>query len=337
MKKIKVAVAGASGIVGEKIIELLENENFVSNDISLFSSKKNAGKFLNFRNRAVRLKEPSYSSFKKADLVFFATDEKISKKLVPCAINGGATVIDNSSAFRMDENVPLVVPEINFYSTKNARLIANPNCITAQCTLPLFVLQQNFGLECVTVTTYQSVSGSGKAGLKELFENSARLDDVTAKNSVFGCDIKLNCIPKIGDIGDDGYSIEEKKIINETRKILNDENLKITAFCVRVPVPYSHGAFISAKLKNKFTLDDVVKTLNNFSGITVKKPSDNHVCSKVFCPINSDATGNNDVFVGRFRINSLDTQTVEFFVVADNLLRGAAANAVLIARKLFGK
>lgn len=337
MKKIKVAVVGASGIVGEKIVKILENESYISDDISLFSSEKSAGKILKFRNKAVKLKRADCNSFENTELVFLATDEKISKILAPAAVQSGAIVIDNSSAFRLNPTVPLVVPEINLWQAKCTELIANPNCATAQCSLPLFALKQKFGLESVTVTTYQSVSGSGKNGLKEFFDKTADYSGENAKNSFFGCDVKSCCIPKIGEIFEDGYSGEERKIINETRKILGDEKLKISAFCVRVPAPYSHGAFVSAKLKSKFSLESALEALQNFPQITINKPSGNYVCDNCYCPVNPDATGKFGVFVGRVRININDPQTVEFFVVADNLLRGAAANAVLIARGLFEK
>lgn len=331
-KKLKVAVVGASGLVGNKILKLLETEDFLLGTPLLFTSDKSAGKSFLFKNKRVKAKKLTENSFFGVDVALFATDAQVSEKFVPYAIKAGATVIDNSTAFRLKKGVPLIVPEVNFCDYFGQKLIANPNCSTIQSVIPLYVVNSKFGIKSVVCATYQAVSGSGKTGLNELFR--ARKTKKTLKSDFFMCDIKNNCIPKIGEYLPSGYTVEEQKMLFESRKILNEPRLKVSAFCVRVPVENCHGTFLRVKTRRDFSLNEVVSAFNDFSEIKVIMPND---ADALGCPVNFSANGTHYVFVGRIRKNPLEKNVLEFFTVADNLLRGAAYNAVLTARKIAEK
>lgn len=333
MKKLKIAIVGASGLVGENILKLLENEEVCLGEPILLCSDKSVGKKYSFKGKILRAETVNEKSFEQIDLAFFATDEKTSKKLVPQALKKGCVVIDNAPAFRQKKEVPLIVPEINFCDYLGQKLISNPNCTTAQSTIALYPLVKKFGLKSVFATTYQSVSGYGKEGIKAL-KASRKADflpltneEKTLSEKHFHCDIKSNCIPTIGELLSNGYTTEELKLKNETRKILGDGKLRVSAFCTRVPVEYCHGVFLRAQFKSDFLLSEALSAFREFKPVKLIERD-----SEPQYPLNDLARGKNEVFIGRVRKPC--KKTLEFYAVADNLLRGAAYNAVEICKKI---
>ena len=330
-EKFKTAIVGASGLVGEKILELLKNEDFVYENPVLLCSEKSAGKTFDFNGKKIKAQKLNRDSFRNVDIALFATDERVSENFVPAAIRSGATVIDNSTAFRLKKGVPLIVPELNFCDYSGQKLVSNPNCSTIQSVIPLYALNKKFGIKSVVCATYQSVSGSGKSGI-----NSLKLSRKNVKNAnggtsdFFGCDIKNNCIPKIGEFLSDGYTTEEKKMLCESRKILNVPRLKLSAFCVRVPAENCHGVFLRVTTKREISLSEAVEAFGEYPEIKIVSKND----TALGCPLNSLANGTHTVFIGRIRKDIFEKNVIEFYAVADNLLRGAAYNAVLIARKI---
>lgn len=332
MKNLKIAIVGASGLVGEKILSLLSKEDFCQKPI-LLGTEKSAGAKYMFKGEILQVFPFSEKAISGCDAVFFATSESVSKKLVPKAIKSGCVVIDNSPAFRLKKDVPLIVPEINFSDYSGQKIIANPNCSTVQSVIALYPLAKKFGLKSVIAATYQSVSGCGKEGIAAL--KSARKskflplekEELSLSQKVFECDISNNCIPKIGELSASGYSREELKMQNETRKILNDKKLQISAFCVRVPAENCHGVFLRAKLKQDFSIQQAIFALREFEPITVIDEK----CNPPY-PINDSAKGSGKVFAGRIRKPC--KKCIELYCVADNLLRGAAYNAVEICKKI---
>lgn len=307
---INVAIVGASGLVGQKIIEILFEENLMDKiNLTLFVSEKSAGQKITVCGREFKPVKLTQSELnKKQDAVFFSAGDEISKIWAEKFIKNGAIVIDNTNAFRRDKNVPLIVPEINIKEIKNARLIANPNCSTIQMVVVLDVLKKLSKINRVVVSTYQSVSGAGKEALNDLKNHT--------KNKITE-GIEDNAIAKIGEIGDNGFSVEENKIMFETNKILND-NIEVIATAVRVPVPFCHAESVFVEFDEKVNLKQIKKALR----AEHIKFSDN----SIFLP--SECVGSNLTYVCRLR--SCSPNSIAFFVVADNLRRGASYNAVKI-------
>ncbi|MBR3790750.1 MAG: aspartate-semialdehyde dehydrogenase [Clostridia bacterium] len=325
--KINLAIVGATGMVGKTFLNVLA-ESKIKHQIEnlyLFASAESAGKTIKFENQefeVLELNEQNILSH-KIDYAFFSAGEDVSKKFAPIFAQNQAVVIDNSSAFRMEKDIPLIVPEVNFENTKS-RIIANPNCSTIQVMLPLYALKKHFGLARVDFATYQAVSGSGEAGVQDLH--------VTAKGenpNFYPHPIFNNCLPHIGSFGDNGFSSEEMKMINETHKILNDESIEISATCVRVPVENCHCVAVSVTLHVEADLHEVHNVLRAQEGLEILDlPKDN------VYPINQIANGKDAVFVGRIRKDLYNPNMVHFWCVADNLRKGAAANGVQILKKL---
>ena len=262
------------------------------------------------------------------DYALFSAGGEVSKKYAPIAAKKGCTVIDNSSYFRMDKNVPLVVPEVNFEDVRNNHgIIANPNCSTIQAMLPLKALDDKYKIKRIVYSTYQAVSGAGKNALEDLSNVDNTLPLKKFPHPIFN-----NCLPHIDDFLDNGYTKEEMKMINETRKILHHPDLKITATTVRVPVSNSHSEAINVEFENDFKIDELVKTLKDFPNIVVvDNPSKNEY------PMPINATGHDEVFVGRIRRDDSVKSGVNLWVVADNIRKGAASNAVQILEKLISE
>lgn len=320
---MKVAIVGATGLVGGTFLKVLEERNFNITEIYLFASKKSAGKKLNFKGKEYVVEELNENSFdREIDIALFSAGGDISKKFAPIAAEKNCLVIDNSSAWRMDDSVPLVVPEVNSDAAfKNHNIIANPNCSTIQCMLPLKALSDKYGLKRVIFNTYQAVSGSGQKGILDLTNG---LKGEEPKN--YPHPIVNNCLPHIDIFLDNGYTKEEMKMVNETRKILELPNLKITATCVRVPVLNSHSVSITAELENDFELKEVRTIFSNYPGINlVDSPENNEY------PLASKATGHDEIFVGRVRRDFSAPKSINLWVVGDNIRKGAATNAVQIA------
>ncbi|MCI8383541.1 MAG: aspartate-semialdehyde dehydrogenase [Clostridia bacterium] len=326
MTHYKVAIVGASGLVGRTVLRVLEEKNLPHLSYTLFSSAKSAGskiKFLNQDYILCELKEDSFHTH--FDYAIFCAGGSVSEKYAPIAVSNGCTVIDNSSVFRMHPDVPLVVPEVNpedIFSHKG--IIANPNCSTIQAMLPLKALDLKYQIKRIVYSTYQAVSGAGRLGIEDL-EN--RFEGEHLKK--FPCSIYNNCIPHIDVFMEQGYTKEEYKMMEETKKILHQPNLAITATCVRVPVVNCHGESINVELDKDFDLYDIRLLLENLPNVVVVDNPE-----KNYYPLASKANGNDEVFVGRIRRDFSVKNGLNLWVVADNLRKGAGTNAIQILEKL---
>ena len=327
MKKVNVALVGATGMVGRTFIKVLEERNFPIDNIYLFSSAKSAGTTVNLFGKDVIVEELNENSFdnKNIQIALFSAGGSISAKYAPIAASKGVIVVDNSSHWRMNPEVPLVVPEVNPEAVKDHNgIIANPNCSTIQAMVPLKPLHDKYGLKRVVYSTYQAVSGSGVRGVQDLE------DGVQGKPNIFyPHPIAFNCIPHIDVFEENGYTKEEMKMIDETLKILNDYDIKVTATTVRVPVRGAHSESINLEFDKSFELEDVFNTLKNTEGIVVvDDPANNKY------PLAINAEGHDEVYVGRIRRDFSVDNGVKLLVVADNIRKGAATNAVQIAELL---
>ena len=322
MKTYKIAIVGATGLVGRTALKVFEEKNISNLEFSLFSSKKSAGTKLKFLNTDFIVRELTDSSFdEKFDFALFSAGAKTSKHFAPIAASKGCIVIDNSSAFRMDDKVPLIVPEVNFEDVKNHHnIIANPNCSTIQAVVALKPLDDKFKIKRIVYSTYQAVSGAGKIGLQDLEQHT------TLK---FQHPIYDNCLPQIDTFLVNHYTKEEMKMVNETRKILKHPNLSITATAVRVPVTNCHGESINVVFEKSFELTDIFNTLKSAPGIIVQDDIENDIY-----PIASNVNGHDEVFVGRIRKDFSIKNGLNLWVVADNLRKGAASNAIQIIEKM---
>lgn len=324
--KYKVAIVGATGLVGRTVLKVLEEKNFPYFYYNLFSSKKSAGSKLHFLNEDYIVRELTEKTFdENFDFAIFCAGGSTSEKYAPIAVSKGCIVIDNSSIFRMNPDVPLVVPEVNAEDILNHHgIISNPNCSTIQAILPLKPIDDKYNIKRIVYSTYQAVSGAGRFGIEDL-ENKSSGNELKK----FPYSIYNNCLPHIDVFMDDGYTKEEHKMINETRKILHKPDLPITATAVRVPVVNCHSESINIELEKEFDLYDIRIMLEKFSGIIV---ADNP--EKDIYPLATKANGNDEVFVGRIRRDYSIKNGLNIWVVADNLRKGAATNAIQILEKL---
>ena len=325
-----IAIVGATGNVGRKTLEVLEKKEFAIGNLYLLASSKSAGKKMTFRAKEYEIFNIESFDFSKVRIAFFAAGGKISEKFAETAAKN-CLVIDNSSFFRMDPQVPLVVPQVNSNDLNNIKknIIANPNCSTAQLVIVLKPLHDLFVIKRVVVSTYQSVSGAGKAHMDELIEQSKLVLDgkyVEPKN--FTKKIAFNVIPHIDLFSEDGYTKEELKMTNETKKIL-DQKIDLTATCVRIPVKTSHSESVNIEFEKSFSIDDVRKALENFEGCKV---IDERSDGGYYTPL--EAEGKDDTFISRIREDKTIKNGLNLWIVSDNLLRGAALNAVEIAQVL---
>lgn len=324
--KYNIAIVGSTGLVGRTVLKVLTEKNFRNCTYTLFSSKKSAGTKLQFLGQNYIIQELNEDSFNhNFDYAIFCAGSSVSEKFTPIAVSHGCVVIDNSSIFRMNKNVPLVVPEVNPEKiNENTGIIANPNCSTIQAVVALKPLDEKYQIKRIVYSTYQSVSGAGKAGIEDL-ENG--INNIAPKK--FPYPIFNNCLPHIDTFTQDGYTKEEHKMINETRKILENPNLPITATAVRVPVKNCHSESINVEFKNEIDIYDVKILLQNSPGITVVDDIERN-----YYPLATKADGYDDVFVGRIRRDFSVPNGINLWVVADNLRKGAASNAVQILEKL---
>jgi aspartate-semialdehyde dehydrogenase len=331
-KKYKVGIVGATGMVGQTFLRLIEERNFPLAELRPFASENSTGKKLNCKNQTWDVRALRPDCFEGLDLVFIATGDDLSKEWSPIAVRAGAFVVDNSAAFRMDPSSELVVPEINLHKVdrKKPQIIANPNCTTIQLVMALKPLQDAFGIEDVKVSSYQSVSGAGAPGYDELMDQMAHFKTEKLTVKTFPHQILNNVIPQIGSIGDDGFSSEENKVMNETKKILGQNDLRVSAFTVRVPVPVSHSEAVWVTLKKQTNRESVVQALDAFPGVKV---IDNPQKSEY--PLAQMATGKDEVFVGRIHQDRDNPNLWLMWVVADNLKKGAALNGIQIAEGIF--
>ncbi|WP_152392521.1 aspartate-semialdehyde dehydrogenase [Paenibacillus guangzhouensis] len=334
-KLFNVAVVGATGAVGEQILGLLEKRNFPINQLKLLSSARSAGTKITFKGQDITVEEAKPESFEGVEIALFSAGGDVSKALAPAAAERGAICIDNTNAFRMDPDTPLVVPEVNIEAINDHRgIIANPNCSTIQMVAALKPLQDRYGIARIIVSTYQAVSGAGARAIDEMIRQSSEIlagREVEPQILPVGAlpvkhQIAFNAIPQIDKFQDNGYTLEEMKMVRETKKIMGDESIEVTATCVRIPVVYGHSESIYVELKNDYELEDVKKLLENAPGITlVDDPANQQY------PLATEAAGKPDVFVGRLRRDLGHTRGLNMWVVSDNLMKGAAWNAVQIA------
>ena len=326
MNKYDVAVVGATGMVGRMFLKVLEEKQFPINNFYAFASKKSAGSKITFNGKEYDVEELTEKSFDRhIDIALFSAGGETSKKYSPIAASKGVIVIDNSSAFRMDKDVPLVVPEVNPGAAKDHRgIIANPNCSTIQAVVALKPLHDKYGIKRIVYSTYQSVSGTGVKGVIDLEEGIKGNGPKTYPHP-----IAFNCLPHIDVFLENGYTKEEMKMIEETKKILEDQNLKITATTVRVPAYYAHSESINVEFEKDFNIDELRELLSNSPGIVVQDDPANNIY-----PLAVYAAGKNEVFVGRIRRDYSVEYGINLWVVADNVRKGAATNAVQIAELL---
>ncbi|MBQ9514381.1 MAG: aspartate-semialdehyde dehydrogenase [Clostridia bacterium] len=326
MKKYNIAVVGATGMVGNKFLEVLTERKLPAENYYLFASSKSAGKVIDFMGKphtVIELKEENILD-KKIDIALFSAGGEVSKQFAPIFAKNGTLVIDNSNAWRRETNVPLVVPECNANEIKNHKnIIANPNCSTIQAVVPLKPLNEAFKIKRIVYSTYQAVSGAGVKGFNDLKGGICGEKPQKFPYPIFG-----NCLPHIDIFLDNGYTREEDKMIFETKKILGDKNLKITATCVRVPVYYGHSESINVEFKKKCSVEEVRAILEKTEGIIVEDDVKNNVYPMAITAENKD-----EVFVGRIRKDETVKSGVNLWVVADNIRKGAATNAVQIAEK----
>ena len=328
-----IAIAGATGAVGEQMREVLEEREFPVGDLRLLASERSAGQFLPFCGRQRRVDVLTENSFDNIDIALFSAGGSVSARFAPAAVSAGAVVIDNTACFRMAPDVPLVVPEVNASAIgdyKARRIIANPNCSTIQMVVALKPIHEAARIKRVVVSTYQSVSGAGRQAMEELSEQVAALfNGKEVEKKKFPHQIAFNCIPHIDLFMEDGYTKEEWKMIHETRKILEEPALAVTATTVRVPVFCSHSESVNVETEKKLTTAEVKALLRQAPGVIVADEPENHLY-----PLALDATGKDAVYVGRIREDPSVQNGINLWIVSDNLRKGAALNAVQIAEIL---
>ena len=325
-----IAIVGATGNVGRKTLEVLQQKNLNIDNLYLVASPNSAGKQLEFNGKKYSIENLETYDFSKAKITFFAAGGKISEQYAEKAAKH-TTVIDNSSYFRMDPDVPLIVPQVNAKDIQNMKknIIANPNCSTAQLVLALKPLHDLFRIKRVIVSTYQSVSGGGKAPMDELLQQTKMyLENKEIKSKNFTKQIAFNIIPHIDDFSEDGYTKEELKMTNETKKIL-DARIELSATCVRIPVLVSHSESVNIEFEQEFSLEKIKDVLNNAPGCSVIDKREN---GGYVTPI--EATGKNETFISRIREDKTKKNCLNLWIVSDNLLRGAALNSVEIAEAI---
>ncbi len=336
---INVAVVGATGAVGQQMLRTLEERNFPISKLTLLSSKRSAGKKLTYKGEEIVIQEATPDSFEGVQLALFSAGGSISKVLAPEAVKRGAVVVDNTSAFRMDPEIPLVVPEVNEADLHNHKgIIANPNCSTIQMVVALEPIRKKYGLKKVIVSTYQAVSGAGANAIKEMEEQtSAILEGKDFNPEILPCgsdekhyQIAFNAIPQIDKFQDNGFTFEEMKMINETKKIMNMPDLNVAATCVRIPVETGHSESVFIEVEDSgLTVSEMKAMLSEAPGIVLEDDPKNQIY-----PMAVNSVNKKDVFVGRIRQDLDNEKGFHMWVVSDNLLKGAAWNSVQISESL---
>ena len=332
-KKIKLAIAGATGAVGNQMIQCLEEADFPVNSVQLLASSRSVGRQLRFKGELLDVKELKEDSFKGVDIALFFFFCGTSEKFAPYAAQDGCVVVDNSSAWRMDPQVPLVVPEVNPHAIARHTekgIIANPNCSTIQMVVALNPIHQKYGIKRIVVSTYQAVSGTGKKAIDELFDQTrAIINFLNYETRVYPHRIAFNCLPHIDAFLDNGYTKEEMKMVNETRKIMEDDSIRVTATTVRVPVFFGHCESVNIETSEPVSAEDVKALLENTPGIRVMDDP-----GKNIYPLATDAAGQDLTLVGRIRNDESIPNGINMWIVADNIRKGAATNTVQIAQLL---
>jgi len=329
-----IAVAGATGLVGRQMLRTLEARGYPIKSIKLLASERSKGKTLPFRGETLPVEVLGEDSFKGVEIALFSAGGSTSKRFSPCAAKDGCVVVDNSSAWRMDPEVPLVVPEVNAHDIEwHKGIIANPNCSTIQMVVVLKPLHDAATIERVVVSTYQAVSGAGIKALDELMaQTKAVLAEEKPVCDIFPHPIAFNCIPQIPQsdaFADNGYSTEELKMVNETKKIIGDDNIRVTATTVRVPVHTGHSESVNVQTREKLTAAQARELLSAAPGVVVQ----DDLASQLY-PLAVHSAGKDETFVGRIREDISHPSALDMWIVSDNLLKGAALNAVQIAELL---
>ena len=322
---MRVAVVGATGLVGTEMLRKLEESNFPVSELIPVASARSVGKQLTYKGKQYTVVGMEEGIAAKADIALFSAGGSTSKTFAPKFVEAGTTVVDNSSAWRMDENVPLVVPEVNMDSIGDSKLIANPNCSTIQMVVPLGPLHKKYGIKRLVISTYQSVTGTGKAAVDQLFGERENKEF----EAVYPTQIDLNCIPHCDIFLENDYTKEEMKLVHETRKILNDPSIRITATAVRVPVIGGHSEAVNIEFEKPFEVEDIKQLMTETEGVILQ----DDVANLVY-PTPQAAHGKDEVFVGRIRRDESIENGLNMWIVSDNLRKGAATNAVQIAQRL---
>jgi aspartate-semialdehyde dehydrogenase len=334
-RKINVGVVGATGLVGELFLKLIEERKFPLGELRLFASDRSKGQTRKCQGQTIEVETPTAARFGGLDIVFFSSGDDVSREWGPIAEKAGAIVIDNSAAFRMDPARALVVPEVNGHKLPKpgqAAIIANPNCSTIQLVCALKPLHQDFGLESVHVATYQAVSGAGRDAQQEMADQAKAWSQGKAEPApqIFPHPIHLNCIPQIGSFNETGFCSEEIKIMKETKKILGDDSIRVSAFTVRIPAWNAHSEAVWVRLKKSTSRNEIVASLKRQSGLVIEDEPQNSVY-----PTPKNYSDKDAVAIGRIHADLDDPQTWILWIVADNLRKGAALNGIQIAERIF--
>lgn len=331
-RQFNVAVLGATGLVGQQIIEILEERNFPVATLFPLASSRSAGGKVTFKGKQISVIDVETFDFSQAEIGLFSAGGSVSEKYAPIAADAGCVVIDNTSHFRYDEDIPLVVPEVNpdaLADFRNRNIIANPNCSTIQMLVALKPIYDHYGIERINVATYQSVSGAGKEAVDELAKQTANLmNGRPVEAAVFKKQIAFNCVPQIDVFMDNGYTKEEMKMVWETQKIMGDSSIRVNPTAVRVPVFYGHAEAVHVETRMPVDVEHIKQLLRDAEGLVLIEDEQD------FPTQVSDASGNDEVFVGRVRADISHPNGVNLWVVADNIRKGAATNSIQIAEKL---
>ncbi len=333
-RSYRVAVVGATGAVGNLMVQVLEERSFPVSELKLFASARSVGKSLAYRGENLPVYELTENSFKGIEVALFSAGGTVSRKFAPIAAEAGCVVIDNSSAWRMDPKVPLVVPEVNPDALEShSNIIANPNCSTIQMVVALKPIQDAVGIARIVVTTFQAVSGTGKRAIEELrAQVSALVNGRSVKPEIYPHQIAFNCFPHIGAFLDNGFTEEEMKMVNETRKIYGDPDIAVCATTVRIPVYYGHSESVNIETRAPISVEKARELLAKAPGVVVIDDP-----SQARYPVPLDAAGRDETFVGRIRKDPSVENGLAMWVVADNIRKGAASNAVQIAETLVAR
>lgn len=336
-QKYNIVIVGATGVVGEAILSILAERDFPIDNLYALASNSSDGHTVLFNHKQIEVRALADFDFSKADIAIFSAGSSVSKEFVPQAAASGCVVIDNTSQFRNDELVPLVIPEINpetIHGFKNKNIIANPNCSTIQMLLALYSIYRKVGLKSINVTTFQSVSGSGKAAISELITQTTELlNGRPATKNVYPKQIAFNVLPHIDKFDDSGFTCEELKMIRETHKIFGDPSIEINSTTVRVPVLYGHSEAITIETKQDLTADNARQLLLDTEGVTVL----DNIQEELYPTPFEDAIGSDQVYVGRIRNSLTNDRILNLWVVSDNIRKGAALNSVQIAELLVSR
>jgi aspartate-semialdehyde dehydrogenase len=334
VEKVNVAILGATGAVGEVMLEILEQREFPIENLYLLASERSAGTRLQFGGKSVMVTDVSTFDFKQVQIALFSAGGSVSAIYAPIATAAGCVVIDNTSAFRRDPGIPLIVPEVNvdrLDDYKKSNIIANPNCSTIQMLVALKPIYDAVGISRINVCTYQAVSGAGKSAIAELASQTARLlNGQSLENQVFAKQIAFNALPQIGDFQENGYTLEEMKMVWETRKIFEDESIQVNPTCVRVPVFHGHSESVHIETRGKISAKDARDLLAEAQGVEIL----DEMVDGGYPTAVSESVGNDPVFVGRIREDISTECGLNLWIVSDNLRKGAALNSIQIAEVL---